>query len=225
MESHGQLGLFSLNDETEGAWFKQPFLAIDVETTGLDPANSRIIELALVPCNMPANVGVFSQLFAVNKPLPPEITQITGISEDMLKGQPSFQEKSAEVLATLAHAQFVVAYNAKFDRPFLESEFARINIALPEMMWVDPFVFICELDRFKKGKKLSDAAQRWGIKLEDAHRALGDAQAAGELMLKLAGKININKISDLINQQKIWQWQQAHSMAEYKKSNHWSNDR
>ncbi len=225
MESHGQLGLFYSSDEVEQPWFEEPFIALDVETTGLDPARNRVIELALVPFNMGANAKVFSQLFSIGEPLPKEITAITGINDDMLKGQPAFIECRAEIIDRMKKAKFIVAYNAKFDRPFVESEFARIQVALPEMLWLDPFVFICELDRFKKGKKLADSANRWGVNLENAHRAQGDAKAAGELMLKMADKININKLSALIDQQKIWQWQQAHSMAEYKKTNMWANNR
>lgn len=211
-------------ESTENPWHEMPFLALDVETTGLDAAANRVIELALVPFNMPDEKN-FSQLFSVGEPLPHEITQITGISDDMLKGKPVFKESADECLRLLHKASFVVAYNAKFDRPFLESEMARIDKILPDLAWIDPFVFICELDRFKRGKKLSDAAKRWGVNLENAHRALADAQAAGKLMLKMTDAVGCHSLDALLAKQKVWQWRNAHNMAELKRSNSWSINR
>lgn len=231
MTTTGQLGLFYSESPAEAPtldvaipWFEQPFFALDVETTGLDAASNRIIELAMVPFNMP-HQKAFCSLFCVGEALSPEITNITGINDDMLKGQPSFREMADQVVAMFKQVPFVVAYNAKFDRPFLESEMARINRALPEIPWVDPFVFICELDRFKRGKKLADSARRWGVHLENAHRATDDARAAGELMLKLADKINLPSLESLIDQQKIWFWHNAHNISDYKKSSAWEINR
>jgi len=227
MSTSGQLGLFATPAPDKKAitpWFEEPFFAVDVETTGLDAAGHRIIELAMVPFNMPHQI-TFSSLFCVGEALSPEITNITGISDEMLKGQPKFSETAEQVLALFKQVPFVVAYNAKFDRPFLESEFARIDLALPDIPWVDPYVFICELDRYKRGKKLVDSAKRWGVHLENAHRAQDDARAAGELMLKLADKLNLEALNNLLDQQKIWFWRNAHNISDYKKSSAWEINR
>ncbi|HXW60224.1 MAG TPA: 3'-5' exonuclease, partial [Myxococcota bacterium] len=204
-------------------WYNQAFFALDVETTGLDPASDRVIELALVPFNG-ASDG-FCSLFSIDAPLSREITAITGISDNMLKGQPCFKDKADEICALIERAPFIVAYNVKFDRPFVESEFARINKALPDVPWVDPFIFICELDRYKKGKKLGDAAKRRGIEQNQAHRAFDDALTAGQLMLKLALEIDLKMLDQLLERQKIWFWQNAHNLASYKKSNAWEVNR
>lgn len=209
----------------EKPWASLPFFSLDVETTGLDPAGSRVIELAMVPFNMSAEETGIEQLFFVDQPLSKEIIALTGITDDMLQGQPDFKTRTADIVARFKKASFVVAYNAKFDRPFLESEFARAGLTLPEIPWIDPFVFICELDRFKKGKKLTDSAKRWGVRLENAHRAKGDAMAAGQLMLKMAENIDCYTFTELLERQKLLQWQQAHSMAEYKKANSWAVSR
>jgi len=143
----------------------------------------------------------------------------------MLDGQPAFQESADFCLNLLKRASFLVAYNAKFDRPFLESEMARICKGLPDIPWIDPFIFICELDRYKRGKKLSDAARRWGVNLENAHRAQADAEAAGHLLLKMAEKLDCHSLYDLLVKQKLWQWYNAHNMAELKRSTTWSINR
>lgn len=233
MDAFSQLGLFykeeavkesALTDPVSPRWHNQEFFALDVETTGLDPAGDRIIELALVPFNRPQGHS-FSSLFSIGTPLPSEITGITGISDEMLKGQPSFKEKADEILALMEKTPFIVAYNAKFDRPFVESEFARINKAMPEVPWIDPYVFICEFDRYKKGKKLTDATKRWGVTLGQAHRAFDDAKAAGDLLLKLVDTIGLNTLEEVLEQQKIWFWQNAHNLAQYKKASTWEVNR
>ncbi len=206
-------------------WMEQSFLAIDVETTGLEAASNRVIELALVPFNYSDDTKPFSQLFSVGESLSPEIVQITGITDAMLKNQPSFAEHADVCLRMMERASFVVAYNAKFDRPFLESEMARVKRVLPQVPWIDPFIFICEIDRYKRGKKLSDSAKRWGVSLENAHRALSDAQAAGHLLLKMSDKIDCRSLKELMTKQKILEWQNAHNMAELKRSSSWSTNR
>lgn len=216
---------FECLEKNEKPWFEQNFIALDVETTGLDAAGCRIIELALVPFNNLSSQKTFSSLFNIGEPLPSEITKITGIDDTMLENQPSFADKAQEIIKALASADFIVAYNAKFDRPFVESEMARLNLALPELPWVDPYIFVSEIDRFKKGKKLVDAAKRWGVDLNNAHRAQADAQAAGELLLKLSPKIEEKTLEELLIKQKILGWQQAQQMAEYRKTNSWSINR
>lgn len=225
VEQFDRNALIETSHDYDQSWTDLSFIALDVETTGLEAATNRIIELALVPYNFSDDVKPFCQLFSVGESLSQEIVQITGISDAMLKNQPSFPEHADDCIRLMKRASFVVAYNAKFDRPFLESEMARVKKVLPELPWIDPFVFICELDRYKRGKKLGDAAKRWGVNLENAHRAMADAQAAGDLLMKMADKIDCRTLSELIAKQKILQWQNAHNMAELKRSNTWSINR
>ena len=93
---------------TNKPWFQQPFFAIDVETTGLDAASNRIIELAIIPFNMGERSRPFCKLFCVPEPLPAEIVQITGISDDMLREQPSFSECVDDCIEMLQQAVFLV---------------------------------------------------------------------------------------------------------------------
>lgn len=223
-----QLGLFSTPSAPivakEFSWTKQSFFALDIETNGLNPATDRIIEIALVPFNMSCDSHI-NQLISIPTPLPLEIQKITGINDNMLKDKPSFIEVADRILGSIKNADFIVAYNVAFDKPFLESELARINKALPNIPWVDPFVFICEIDRYKKGKKLIDAAKRWGVSLEDAHRAHNDALAAGELLLKLSNTIAIDDLKDLVEKQSILFWKNAHNRHEMQQKQEWSINR
>src|ERR1700744_2591741 len=98
-------------------------LFVDVETTGLDVVRDEIIELAMVPFTY----GLDGQIHAVgepfqsfrepSKPIPPEITALTGIDDPMVAGHAIEPDT---VSAFAAPAQLVIAHNAAFDRRFLE---------------------------------------------------------------------------------------------------------
>ena len=115
----------------------------------------------------------------------------------------------------MTEAKFIVAYNAKFDRLFLESEMRRIGKTMPDLPWVDPCIFIREIDRYKKGKRLKDASTRWGVTLKDAHRALADATATGLLLYKLVPHLKNELLHDLMQQQNRWQEEQEHNYNTY----------
>lgn len=101
-------------------------LVVDVETTGLDTASDRIIELGLVPFEFDGA----GRVYAVDTkrewfedpgiPIPPEASLITGITDDMVRGQ---RIDDAAVQEEMARAHLVIAHNASFDRRILERRF------------------------------------------------------------------------------------------------------
>ena len=97
---------------------------LDTETTGLDSDSDRIIELAMVPFEFDANGHIYRLLPEYNslndpgKPIPAIVTQLTGITDEMVKGQ-SINLVSVKNL--LADAVIVIAHSARFDRPFCEN--------------------------------------------------------------------------------------------------------
>lgn len=198
-----------------GPWLDMPFLVVDVETTGLDRNQHRVIEVAWALFHNQEVVFSESRLCAIEGPLPEEIVALTGIRDDMLKDQPEFAHHIEGLLKAMNKAAFVVAYNANFDRLFLEAEFARAERLLPQKHWIDPCVFIREVDRYQKGKKLTDAAARWGVKLNNAHRALADALACGHLLYKLSSHLNAYTLPELIVTQQKWQAEQEKSYQAY----------
>jgi len=200
---------------SNGPWLDMPFVVVDTETTGLDRKQHRVIELAWVHFQGTKEGASSAHLCHHEEPLPAEITNLTGITSDMVKDQQPFAAHIPAFLEAISKAAFIVAYNASFDRLFIESEFARAGIALPEKHWIDPCVFVREIDKFQKGKRLTDAALRWGVELDGAHRALADAKAAGKLLYKLAPHIPAFSLPELIVQQRVWQEQQEESYRAY----------
>jgi DNA polymerase III epsilon subunit-like protein len=209
----GQIKMQSLGPNTP--WTELPFLVVDTETTGLDSKSHRVIEIAWVLFDARKEVASDARLCAIPEIVPEEITNITGISSSMLEGQLGFESHIDHFLEAASKAAFLVAYNAQFDRQFIEAEFARAGKSLPQFTWVDPCVYIREFDRYQKGKKLTDAANRWGVSLNGAHRALADAKAAGHLLLKLMPHLKASSLSELIALQNNWQQDQERQYKAY----------
>ena len=98
---------------------------VDTETTGMDPATDQVIELGLIVFEYGAEsgqvgpvVGRYGALEDPGRPIPPETIAIHHITDDMVKGQ---RIDDAAVAALLADVSLVIAHNAGFDRPFLET--------------------------------------------------------------------------------------------------------
>lgn len=196
-------------------WVDLPFVCVDCETTGLDPQQNRVVEVAWVTVQGQRVLGSESRLCGIQEPVPEVTTQITGITQEMLAGKPPFADHIAVLSEAVRQAEFLVAYNADFDRRFLQAEFARAGKTLPDKPWVDPYIFIREIDRYKRSKRLADAAARWGVVLEQAHRAQSDAVAAAQLLIKLAERISCNSLADLVQRQADLKRQQEIGFREY----------
>lgn len=228
-DSDGQLSLFSNLNASDVAktpqridrslpWIDQPFICLDTETTGLSSQRNRVIEIAWIQYDKQKEVRAQSKLCKINQSLPPEIVNITGITDTMLEHANPFEQVVGILKEAIADSAYIVAYNAPFDKGFIEKEFERIGQKLPDKPWIDPCVFVKELDKYKKGKKLSDAAFRWGVQLKGAHRALADTRATGELLFKLADKIGIQKLDDMVTKQNFWRAEQDEQRRRFKRN-------
>jgi DNA polymerase-3 subunit epsilon len=167
----------------------RPIAFVDVETTGLDPLCDRVIEVAAATFTPDGElVAAFSTLVNPGRPVSAEITALTGITDEEARRGLDFDIALHELSATIfADGEpYVAAYNAPFDRAFLAAEWMRARTPLPRIFsydftWVDPLVWVWSRDRYVKGKgrhRLSVTAERYGIRVEEAHRALADVHTA-----------------------------------------------
>lgn len=157
-------------------------LFVDVETTGLDPTRDEIIELAMIPFQYGPDgeiysVGAsFAALRQPSRPIPPEITAITGIDDAMVAGKVI---DPAAVSAFAAASALVVAHNARFDRRFLE-RFCETFATKP---WGCSMSEIDWAAEGFEGTKLAYLASAAGFFYE-RHRAVHDCLAAVELLAR-----------------------------------------
>lgn len=194
----------ALDPRRDQPWTELSFVAVDVETTGFDPGRDRVIEVAWVRFERGREVERFASLLRVDVDIPEPVRRLTGIHRGMLADKPRFADVGAGLVAALGGADFIVAYNAPFDRGFLAGELGRCGQELPDLPWVDPLAFLRQLEDKHAPKRLSDAARRFGVACPDAHRAESDARATGELLLRLAPRLPARTLQELVEKQGRW---------------------
>lgn len=169
-------------------WDAGPIVVIDFETTGVRPGIDRAVQAACVRFEGGKVTRAVESLLNPGIAIPAEATAIHGITDEQVAGAVTAEAFFAhpETLAVLQGAQ-PCAYNASFDRWFLPPG-ALVDHAWP---WLDPLQLIRKLDQYAKGPgrhKLAPSCARHGVVLTDAHSAIGDATAAGELLHRLVPK-------------------------------------
>ena len=157
-----------------------PIAVIDVETTGASAEyGDRVIELGVVRLEGGVKVAEYQQLFDPDRKISPGITALTGISTEMVAGQPHFIDHADRIVSLLSGAA-VMGHNVRFDLSFINKEFRRCGKDLPALL--GPTVPVLDTVRIARrrfgrgGNGLGRLARRLGIEPVTAHRALADAQ-------------------------------------------------
>lgn len=167
----------------------------DFETTGLDPdKDDRVIEMAALRIRGGQIVAEFSALVAQTEyaisGLPPKITEITGITTEMMRF--GIVEKAAfRTLLGMMQGCTLVAHNAAFDLFFLHCALDR----LAGTTFTYPFLDTLTIarDRHTYPHKLEDMTRRYGIELNGAHRALNDVHACHRLLKAMHAEKSVDE--------------------------------
>lgn len=146
-------------------------LFLDTETTGLSD-ESRIIEIGITDSN---NKIIFSSLINPGIHIPEETSRLNGITDDMVKNSPSFQEISS-LLHEILDKRFFLAWNAEFDAEAIRHEFRLMGIREPEMYYADAMRYASfGYGRGKERWALTEAAETLGYIPDNSHRAVDDS--------------------------------------------------
>ncbi|MCF7803415.1 MAG: DEAD/DEAH box helicase family protein [Candidatus Marinimicrobia bacterium] len=164
----------------------ETFISLDTETTGFDPLQDDIIEFAAVKYEKGEPVDEISFLIQPRKTVPEEITRITGISNDMVKDAPRYEDFHKEIRDFLADYP-VVAHNIDFDINMLEAHYQRSGSDPPENQLYDSLILARTFAWWLVDHKLKTVARAFGVERSNEHRALADAKMAGDSFLKLVG--------------------------------------
>jgi len=182
-------------------------VVVDVETTGLDFQKDEVIELGMVAFTYDEHghigdiVGIFSALQQPNSPIPPDITKLTGITDEMVEGKTISID---EVEAFIEPADLVIAHNARFDRPFCE----RLAPGFVPKAWACSVSEVKWTERGFEGTKLGYLIGQCGY-FHEGHRAVDDCHALLEVLAKPWLEASETPFADLLqNAQKarirIW---------------------
>ena len=174
------------------------FGVVDLETTGLSPRHSRILEIGVVILRGDRVLAKLGTLVDVGEPVPSGITALTGIDDSLLAGAPS-ESAALESVANLLEEHRVdamVAHNARFDRGFLSRAWA--SHERPESL--PPF--LCSVRaarRFVRAPRfgLDSLIHHLSIAPRPRHRALGDAEMTADLWCEIVGRARVEGLHTL----------------------------
>jgi len=151
-----------------------PIAVLDVETTGLDPRRGdRVCEIAILRSVNRQPVDAYLHLIHPQRRMKSGAYAVHGISDDMLRDQPTFPEVAHEVLEVIADA-VLVGHNLAFDLGFLEAELGRARLALPPVVGLDTLRLARRVYR-RRRYGLGALTASLGLTIGGrAHRAMAD---------------------------------------------------
>ena len=178
---------------TRVEWFRdpmQPYVVVDIETTGGRAGNHRITEIGMVKRINGESVAEWQSLINPQRHIPSQITSLTGIDDAMVADAPVFSDV-ADSVEEFTQGCIFVAHNVNFDYGFFKAEFERLDrfYRRPKLCTVR------EMRKAFPGLRsysLANLTDYFGIEMQRHHRAMSDAMAAAEL-LDLSQKARLNK--------------------------------
>lgn len=179
--------------------FDGTFICFDIETTGLSAARDKITEIGAVKVENGVITDTFSTFANPEMPIPQKITQLTGITDDMVKDAPS-QSEAVDAFLEFAGDNVLVAHNAPFDTSFIakacedmgrEYNYTSIDtVAISRAILTD--IKNCKLDTVAKFLRLGDF---------NHHRATDDAEMLARIFINLCQRLTddygITKTNDI----------------------------
>jgi len=159
----------------------KPIVFFDLETTGTDVANDRIVEIALLKVLPGGKEETLTYRVNPEMPIPPSSTKIHGINDEDVKDQPTFKELGKKVAAYIEGCDLAGYNSNKFDIPVLAEEFIRAGIEfdLKKLRFIDVQVIFHKME-----KRTLGAAYQFYCKKElvNAHSAQADTTATYEVL-------------------------------------------
>ena len=181
----------------------ESIVAVDIETTGLDPEKDAIIEIGAVRFNERRVEAEWSNLINPGRRIPPFITQLTGITDQMVLQAPSIHEVLGNLANFIGNAP-VLGHNVAFDLAFLRRQ--RI---LKSNVVIDTYELASVLLPNAGRYNLGALAQSLGVLLPATHRALDDARATRGVFLRLyeeAHNLPLHVLAEIIRMSEGSNW-------------------
>lgn len=174
-----------------------PFAVVDVETTGgASWRGHRITDIAIVEVLGGEIVDEWYSLVNPGRQIPPMITALTGISNEMAQGAPFFDHIADQVTERLTGRAFV-AHNVTFDWGFVHGELIRTAGDAPEVPRLCTVRMCRRLVPALRRRNLDVVTRHFGIDIHARHRAHGDALATARVLLRLLDEARGRGIEDL----------------------------
>lgn len=160
------------------------FVALDVETTGLQPRQHRVIEIGLAQYERGRQIESYSQFVNPERRLPEYINKLTGLVDSDLISAPKFSQIAADVVAFIGD-NVLLGHNVGFDISFLNAELDRARLPKLNNRSIDTIPLSTRLLKRVRRPSLDKIAKELGLPPRNQHRALADAELAAEVALRL----------------------------------------
>ncbi|MCS0602143.1 3'-5' exonuclease [Streptomyces sp. LP11] len=181
-------------------WHREPLTGFDLETTGTDPHEARIVTGAVIEVRAGEPLGHREWLADPGVEIPADAVAVHGITSAHATAEGRPADQVADAIANVLVSSWtagvpVVAYNAAFDLTLLSAELRRYGLpslvdrlgGAPPAPVVDPYTIDRRVDRYRRGKRnLEAVCAEYGIVLGAAHNASADALAAAHLAFAIA---------------------------------------
>ncbi|MDQ0148948.1 PolC-type DNA polymerase III [Eubacterium multiforme] len=174
-----------------GETLDHSYVVFDLETTGFSPKNDKIIEIGAVKIENGKIIDRFSEFVNPKRNIPYKITELTGISDDMVKNSDDIETLLPKFLE-FSKGSVLVAHNAAFDTGFIKGNCRRLGLDF-DFTILDTVPLARFLYPELKKVKLNIVAKHLGISLENHHRAVDDAKATCDILLKCFEKLKEEK--------------------------------
>ena len=171
----------------------------DTETTGVKPGKDRVIEIAAYD---PANEKNFCTFTNPECLIPAESTAISGITNEMVQGAPLIQEALSQFLDFCSGEVVLIAHNNDaFDKLFLQSEFQRASLKMPEWRFIDTLKWARKYRSDLPRHGLQVLREVYGVEANQAHRALDDCIVLYRVFSQMIDDLPMEKILELLSKE------------------------
>ncbi len=159
---------------------KKKYAIIDIETTGGRAIREKITEIAIIVHDGEKIIDQWETLLNPERSIPYNITQITGINDEMVEDAPKFYEVAKKIVE-MTEGTIFVAHNVRFDYGFIREEFRRLGFTFQRKQ-------LCTIRLTRKAfpnlrsYALGNLIKHFGIKVNARHRAMADAAATTEIL-------------------------------------------
>ena len=178
---------------TRSLELSRPLAFFDLETTGTDIAEDRIVDIAVLKLLPDGTEEMFHSLINPGVPIPPSATEVHGIRDCDVQAKPAFAQVAAGLAAFLSGCDLAGFNVMRFDIPLLKAEFSRAGMVWPEQ---EPRVVDAHVVYQEKERRDLTAAVKYycGDEHSEAHSALADARATKRVL-----EAQIRRYPDLPN--------------------------
>ncbi len=163
------------------------YCVLDLETTGFSATTERITEVGIMKVKNGEVIDKFSEFVNPEKHIPERVTEVTNITDDMVKDAPTIKELFPKILEFI-EGSVLVAHNASFDIGFLKQNAIRLGYEF-DYTYIDTLAMARALFPDFKKYKLGKIADKLGIKVEVAHRALDDVDTTVKVLKVMMAEI------------------------------------